>query len=128
MNLDELREFFGRDEFAKAQGITIDEVTEGEAICSMRVLPTHLNATGGVQGGVMFTLADYCMAVYMNSKDVRRVSLSCSIQYIRSPRGKRLTAVCRPVGEGRTVGHYEVDIMDGDVTVAKMIGQGFRIG
>ena len=56
-SLESAREFFYKDKFAVNTGITLDELTEDEAICSLDLTDDHRNAYGGVMGGVIFTLA-----------------------------------------------------------------------
>ena len=58
--LEESRAFFAADRFAmEACGITIDEVTEDGARCSMPLTPMHLNAGGVAQGGAVYTPVSY---------------------------------------------------------------------
>lgn len=77
--LEESRAFFADDRFAmEACGITIDEVTEDGARCSMPLTPLHLNAGGVAQGGAVYTLCDTTFAVAANAGGVMTVS-QCAI-------------------------------------------------
>ena len=51
-SLESAREFFYQDKFAVDTGITLDELTEDKAICSLELTDNHKNAYGGVMGGV----------------------------------------------------------------------------
>ena len=55
-DIESAREFFYKDKYAVMTGVTLDELTEDEAICSLEITDDHKNAYGGVMGGVMFTL------------------------------------------------------------------------
>ena len=69
--LEESRDFFAADRFAmEACGITIDEVTQQGARCSMPLTPMHLNAGGVAQGGAVYTLCDTTFAVAANAGGV----------------------------------------------------------
>ncbi len=59
-DLEQTRKFFQKDSFAVNSGISIDEVGEGYARCSMKVQKMHTNVRGTVMGGAIFTLADLC--------------------------------------------------------------------
>ena len=64
--LKEAQEVFRGDRFATANGMQIDELGEDWCVCSMTLTENHRNAYGGVMGGVIFTLADYALAVTAN--------------------------------------------------------------
>ena len=53
-SLEEAREFFYKDKFAVDTGITLDELTEDKAICSLVLNDDHKNAYGGVEGTYSF--------------------------------------------------------------------------
>lgn len=49
--IEEAREFFYKDKFAVTTGVTLDEIGDDEAICSLKITDEHKNAYGGVMGG-----------------------------------------------------------------------------
>ena len=65
--MKEIKEFINRDQFAKHSGIELLSVALGQAIARMTVHPWHLNGVGTVQGGAIFTLADFAFAAACNS-------------------------------------------------------------
>ena len=97
MKRDEIEAFFSQDAYAKACGITIDEVEEGKAVCSFTIAPQHLNGRGTVQGGAIFTLADFAFAVAAHAKGDMAVSLENQIAYMHASRGKKLVATAYEV-------------------------------
>ena len=127
-SLEEAREFFYKDKFAVETGVTLDELTEDKAICSLEITDIHKNAYGGVMGGVIFTLSDFAFAVLSNQLHQPTVAQQVSINYLSAPKGNKLTveAYCRK--NGRTSSIIIVDVSD-DVgrDVAQFVGTGFKL-
>lgn len=96
-SIESAREFFYRDKFAVNTGITLDELTEDEAVCSLNLTDDHRNAYGGVMGGVIFTLADFAFAVLSNQIHQLTVAQQVDIHYLSAPKGDKLIAkaTCR---------------------------------
>ena len=70
-----------------------------------------------VQGGALYTLADFCFAVAANAGSItatgqpNTVTLSANITYLRPARiGEKLIATARRVRSGRTTCYYEVNV------------------
>lgn len=127
-SLDEVRETFAHDLFAtQACGCQIEEASYGHAVCSFEVAPVHKNASGGVMGGAIFTLADFALAVACNMGETPTVSVSNSIEFMSGCRGTRLIAHADVDKSGRSLGFYTVDITDELGTqVARMTATCFR--
>ncbi len=95
MEASELKEYFAHDEFAKSNGIVIENITDDRAIVAFTVKENHLNAGGACQGGAIFTLADFAVAIVGNQM-AKCVSVNVSINFMRSAKlGDKLTAVAR---------------------------------
>lgn len=126
--LDEVRKAFSADRFAtEACGARITHAEYGHAVCEMEIGPHLFNAGGNVQGGAIFTLADFALAVACNIGEKATVSASSAIQFMNASRGSRLIAECRVDKSGRTLGFYTVDVTDDlGVPIAKMVATGFR--
>lgn len=126
LDLDQIRSFFTADRFAAESGAVIDSVAPGCAICSLEVEPRHLNAGGSVQGGAIFTLADFAFAVAANAGQPLTVSLSNQISFLKSPRGKKLIAEACCVTSGKRTCFYRVSVTDDVGTaVAEMTVNGY---
>lgn len=110
--MEQAKRFFEKDYFAKACGIEIDAVAKGWASCSFEIKEKHLNAGKTVQGGAIFTLADFTFAVAANSVGKLTVSLENQITYMHRAEGKRLIAVAKQVSETKSLCFYEVIIAD----------------
>ena len=127
-SLKEAREFFYKDKFAVNTGITLDELTDDEAICSLNLTEEHRNAYGGVMGGVIFTLADFAFAVLSNQIHQLTVAQQVDIHYLSAPKGDKLIAKATCRKSGRTSSIVNVDISDDTGRdVAQFIGTGFKL-
>ncbi|MDR2420791.1 MAG: PaaI family thioesterase [Oscillospiraceae bacterium] len=131
-DINRVREFFSNDRFAALAGVSIESVTDSEVICSLGIDDRHLNAMGGVQGGAIFTLADLCFAIHCNQALIRgeqtggTVGQSCSISFLKAPRGQKLTARSRRLSAGRTMSVFAISVYDGFGNyAAEMLGNAF---
>ena len=110
--LEEVRAFFAKDRFATENGAVVEEIGDKYAKCSMELTARHLNAMGGVMGGVPFVLADFTFAVASNWQKPGTVSLTSNITFCGVAKGKQLIAEAKCVKDGRTTCYYTVDITD----------------
>ncbi len=126
--IEEAREFFRKDRFATDNGMTLEELGEDYALCSLTLDERHLNANGGVMGGAIFTLADLAFAALSNQIHRPTVAQQVSIYYLGAPKGKQLTARAECRKNGRTTTVINVDIRDETGRdVAQFTGSGFKL-
>lgn len=127
-NIEEARAYFAGDKFATENGMTLDEIGESSAVCSMTLTGRHKNANGGIMGGAIFTLADFAFAVAVNNVHRPTVAQQVSINYLSAPRGARLIARARQRRDGRTTCVYIVDVTDDTGRdVAQFVGTGYKL-
>ena len=127
-SIDEAREFFVGDKFATNNGMVIDEIGDDYAITSMDIEEGHLNAAGGVMGGVIYTLADFAFAVASNNVHKVTVAITCNINYLSGSKGKKLFAKAKCVKDGRTSSVFAVDVTDDlGKDIARFTGTGFKL-
>ena len=120
--LEEVREIFASDRFATvAAGATIDEIGENYAVCSMKIIPNHLNARDAVMGGAIFTLADFAFAVATNHENIGTVTLTSQISFMGVAKGDTLIARTRLIKDGRRNCFYEIDVTDNLGTPVAMV-------
>ena len=111
--LNTLREKFVQDLFvSQGLGAVIDEAHYGYAKCSMEIEPRHCNALGIPMGGTIFTLADFAFAVASNQRGRAVVTQASQITFLKSARGKHLTAEAHQVKDGKRVCFYEINVTD----------------
>lgn len=126
--LEELQQFFQADRFAIEMGARITACDETGATVEMIASARHLNAAGTVQGGAIFTLADFAFAVAANAGGILTVSLQNSINFLHAAAPGKLTARAQQISETRRLCCYEVAVYDEQRLVAKMSVNGYRRG
>ena len=113
MDLNQLQDKFIHDLFvSEGLGAVIDEAEYGYAKCSMVIEPRHSNALGIPMGGTIFTLADFAFAVASNQNGRDVVTQASQITFLKSAKGKHLTAVARQIKDGKRGCFYEVVVSD----------------
>ncbi|MDR0867610.1 MAG: PaaI family thioesterase [Planctomycetota bacterium] len=134
IDLEKIRQYFRGDRFAANIGVVIDAVSETSVQCSMVLTENHRNAVGGVQGGAIFTLADFTFAVHCNLAMVSgepvgaTVGQSCAISYLKLTRGAKLLAASTCLSRGRAMSVYRIDVTDDlGAPIAQMTGNAFTI-
>jgi len=125
MDKDMIR-FVRNDEFARFIGLQLVTVEPGYAVVRMEVKPHHLNGVGSVQGGAIFTLADYAFAAACNSGGNATLGINANISYFRIQKGRVLTAEAREVSTTNRLCTYSVDVFDEDnVLIARLTATGY---
>lgn len=107
-----IEEFFRSDQFVNHCGIELVSHKPGYALTRMVVKPLHLNALGIVQGGAIFTLADYAFGVASNGHGTAAVGINVSINYIKATTSGVLTAEAREISVNPKLGTYAVQVTD----------------
>lgn len=123
---NEMLKFVENDRFARFIGIKLIKVEPGYAIAKIEITENHLNGLNLVQGGVIFTLADYAFAVASNSKGFATVSINTNISFLKTPRGRILTAEAKEISSSKNICLYNIDVFDEDNTIiANLSSTGF---
>jgi len=78
-----VKEFFKGDRYATLSGIELLTVEPGRAKARMEIREMHLNTVNVVQGGAIFTLADYAFAAAVNAYGNLAMSIETSIRYFK---------------------------------------------
>ena len=122
-----LKEYLQSDAFVKHCGIELVSVSPGHAMSRMAIQPWHHNALGIVQGGAIFTLADFAFAAACNSHGTVAVALNVSITFLKAATTGTLWAEAREVSKNFKVGSYAIEVKDdqGDL-VATFQGLAYR--
>ncbi len=127
-SVEEAREYFKNDKFAYNSGMVLEDLGEDFSLCSMELDDRHLNANGGIMGGVMFTLADLAFAALSNNIHRPTVAQQVSINYLSAPKGKTLKARAELVKNGRSSTIIQVTITDETGRdIALFTGTGFKL-
>ncbi|PYG87549.1 acyl-CoA thioesterase [Ruminiclostridium sufflavum DSM 19573] len=120
--------FFEKDRFAHYVGIELIKVEPGFAVTQLKLSDRHLNGLGIVQGGAIYTLADFAFAAATNSGGLATVGINCSITYFSSPKGSIITAQAKETSSEKRICGCDVEVLDEDgKLIAKFSGTGYRI-
>ncbi|ACD91272.1 thioesterase superfamily protein [Chlorobium limicola DSM 245] len=115
------------DRFAQLLGIEIVEAYPGYALVELAIGEKHKNGIDIVQGGVIFTLADYAFAVACNADGSTTVGINASISYFNAPQGAYIRAEAKEESKQKKICGYKVAIKDEDGTlIASFSGLGYR--
>jgi acyl-CoA thioesterase len=123
----DVKALLGRDRFAAENGIELLEVGPGSARARLQVAPRHLNGVEIVQGGAVFTLADFAFAAASNSHGRVAVAIDVSISFLKAVSSGVLHAEAREehVNERLSTVLVRVTDQDGDL-VALFKGTAYR--
>lgn len=129
LNQEELRAYFAKDAFAVGAGVEIEEIKDGGAVCRVLAGDAHLNAEGVVQGGVLFTLADFAFALAANHRRPGTVTAGCDIHFLHPAKAGLLRAGATLQSEGGRLSVWQVQVRDeaGQV-VASVTVTGYTTG
>ena len=95
-------------------GIKLEEADQGFARAGLDIRENHLNGVGIVQGGVLYSIADYAFAAASNYCGEKVVGVETSISFVRSVSGGRICAEAKEVSRSRSFSVCRVDVRDGD--------------
>ncbi len=125
--MQQIKAFFNRDDFAKHCGVELLSVSPGHAVARMIVQPHHLNGYRTVQGGAIFTLADFAFAAASNSHGKVAVAINVSITYMKAVTAGTLLAEARELSVNPKLGTYTINISDeSNALVAVFQGLAYR--
>jgi len=120
------KEVIHNDRFAKYIGIRLVEVGKGYAVTELTLNENHLNGLDRIQGGVIFTLADYAFGAASNSHGITTVGINVNISYYKSPTGKVIRAEAREISSQNKICGYQVNVLDEDGSlIANVNGLGY---
>ncbi len=100
-DLQAIKHRFENDQFAASSGVVLVELHPGYAKTRLKVEPRHLNNVGTVQGGAIFTLADFAFGVACKTGGRAAVAVSTSLSFLRPTRSGTLTAEATEVSRSR---------------------------
>lgn len=99
------------DSFSKWMGITIENIEKGSCTLRLKVQPEMVNGFHIAHGGISYSLSDSALAFAANAYGKQCVSIETSISHTRPAKvGDILTAACKELNRGKTIGIYEVTI------------------
>jgi acyl-CoA thioesterase len=114
VSMEAVEAYFAGDQFIRHINISLEWVEPGRARARLHLQPHHLNALGIVQGGAIFTVADFAFAVASNSHGTVALGVSATITYMKAARTGTLVADARELSRNPKLGAYAVEVRDDD--------------
>ena len=122
-------ELFSKDRYAALSHIRLIRAENGSAEAEMTVCPEHLNGVGIVQGGAIYTIADFALAAAANSRGVPAVTLTTTITFFKGESSGVFRAVAQELSLRHAVATYQVDVLNGQgERIAALQGTVYRKG
>ena len=125
--MQHIKKYFKNDQYAARSDVELLEVSPGFARAKMTLHPHHWNGLNTVQGGAIFTLADFAFAAASNSHGTVAVAANVSITFIKAAKTGTLWAEARELSKNFKLGSYTIEVRDdsGDL-VAIFQGLAYR--
>lgn len=110
--LEAIKRHFVEDHFAATTGIRVLELQRGYARAALTVEDRHLNSAGILQGGAIFTLADFAFAMACNSGGRLAVAINTNLSFLKATRSGTLIAEATEVARSRKISTCTVRVLD----------------
>lgn len=127
MNNLDLIDFFKNDHFAALTGVEIIEVKKGYCKAQLKISKKHLNAANVVQGGAIFTLADFAFGAASNSHGQLALAINANITFLKGVSKGILYATATELDHPKKLGAYDVIVTnEKDEIIARFNGLAYR--
>lgn len=127
MEASELINFFKKDHFAALTGAEIIEVKKGYCKAQLKIEKKHLNAANVVQGGAIFTLADFAFGAASNSHGQLALAINVNITFLKGVSEGTLYATATELDIPKKLGAYDVIVTnEKDQIIARFNGLAYR--
>lgn len=114
------RKFFSTDRFVEMCGVQIVECREGYARCEVEISDKLLNGVNAVQGGLLFTIADFSAAVAAFSLGRLALSINADISFFRNCNSGTLIAEATVISATNNLCTCSVDVVCNDTKLANV--------
>jgi acyl-CoA thioesterase len=124
---EQLKAKMAADQFAAAADVELVAARPGYAKTRMVIRDMHYNAAGVVQGGAVFTLADFAFAAATNYGEQVALAIDCQLSFLRPAKAGTLWAETELIGDSKSLASYVVRVTDdqGRLT-AQFYGRAFK--
>jgi acyl-CoA thioesterase len=111
------KEIFSRmmedDAYSRWLGVELIWIKEGQCELKATVHSEMLNGFKNAHGGITYALSDSALAFASNSYGIHCVSIETRISHIRPVfEGDELYVKCQEISRTKSLGHYEVKIIN----------------
>jgi acyl-CoA thioesterase len=111
-NLEAIKHHFENDHFAATNGMRLMELRPGFAKTALTIEDRHLNNVGTVQGGAIFTLADFAFGAAAKTGGKVAVAVSANLSFVKAARSGTLYAEATEVARSRKISTCTVRVTD----------------
>ena len=126
---ERLKKMLDKDRFAAYVGIELIEAEPGYAMAKLEISEKHLNGIDIIQGGAIFTLADFAFAAASNVGGEITVGVNAHISYFKVSKGKILFAEAKEVSASSKIANYNVKVFDeNEEHIAQLVIAGYKKG
>jgi 1,4-dihydroxy-2-naphthoyl-CoA hydrolase len=111
---------------ARSLGVRLVSLAPKRIVAELKVRPIHLNRNGGVNGGVLMTLADVmgaAGALANRPVDYRGGTIESKTNFFTPATGPIVRAVCVPLHIGRTTSVWQTTVRNAGGRVAAIVTQ-----
>lgn len=98
---DSIKHHFENDRFAASSGMRLVELRPGFAKTCLNVEERHLNNVGTVQGGAIFTLADFAFGAASKTGGKVAVAVNTNLSFLKATRSGTLFAEATEISRSR---------------------------
>ncbi|MDO7785924.1 PaaI family thioesterase [Desulforamulus aquiferis] len=109
---EQVIKFFEQDRFAAYIGLKLIKAEPGIAEVELEINEHHYNAVNMIQGGVIFTLADFAFAAASNAGGQVTVGINANVTYLKATKGKVLFAEAKEISASKKITNYVVHVFD----------------
>lgn len=109
---DNVRKLMENDRFAAFVGIKLVKLEPGYAVAELDISEKHLNGVDIIQGGAIFTLADFAFAAASNACGQITVAINANISYYKASTGTTLIAEAKEASASHKIANYNVDVFN----------------
>ncbi len=127
MDISELIKFFENDHYAVHTGVEMVELKRGYCKAQLKIEKKHLNAANVVQGGAIFTLADFAFGAASNSRGQLALAVNVNITFLKGVSEGTLFATATELDNPKKLGAYDVIVTnEKDEIIARFNGLAYR--
>jgi acyl-CoA thioesterase len=112
IDLEAIRRQFDSDHFAATSGARLVELRPGFAKAVLAVEERHLNSVGIVQGGAIFTLADFAFGAASNTAGKVALAINTNLSFLKAIRSGVLYAEASEISRSRRISTCTVRVTD----------------
>lgn len=96
--------------FIKYNNIHLEDIDENYAKMYVDLTENSLNPSNIAHGGLIFGLADSVMGMAARTNGYNVVTVNSDINYLKPGKGKRLTAIAKPLKIGKNTAVFQAEI------------------